>query len=132
MKFSEALDIVNKNYVVGCADFYGKMPNDPWQRAHDMLDAALLTKDNTIITSATKQFASTLLSLIEKYKEFSGGQTPKLSIADAFYIADPEKVRTLHAAQRKVCIYCEAESDLSLVNKAGQAVIMCNNCKAQK
>lgn len=132
MRFSQALDSINKNYVSGVVAFYGALNPDPWQQAHDELEKELHTQDLQKLSAAIELFHSKCIGLIDAFKRLNiPKQTP--SVADAFFRS--EHFFKDQSRRKKTCVICESSKDLSISCTPEDELnvfLICKQCRATK
>lgn len=130
MKIAEALDRVNSIYVPGTAKYYGALDPDPWQQAHDDLEAVMQKRDWRMTESACDRFVARCEDLINRFK--AEGRAPKgVSIADAVFLGDEKRVKSWQSRTAKHCVKCEGKENLTLVPKSQDSMdvaIVCKGC----
>jgi hypothetical protein len=131
MNTAEALDSVSKIYIPGAADFYGKVPGDPWMKAHEDFEAAIRTGKPEIKRPAAERFVDRIRELLEAYRKM-GHASPQLSLLDSVNLGQPHHA-VVDSAKYKVCIRCES-SKKSLIPQAdplnpGRVYLICRECK---
>jgi hypothetical protein len=128
---------VSRIYLSGAIEFYAKLPNDPWQKAHDDLEEAIndaLKQEDYAahLTPAVAQFEATLVELIEKYRPFAPNQ-PKSAIVTGFMSNSPEEFALRDSMITKSCAMCGTKEDVKIKNhpKSGLGVF-CRGCFQKK
>lgn len=132
MKFTEALEIVGKNYAPGVVNYYSKLTPDPWQKAHDELESIVLTKDKELERLACDAFVSRCKHLIERFQREA--ITSPINPVDAFVVGDPERLNRLRSRIDRACIYCESKTNLTLMPSEEDRfdmAIVCRSCAGQ-
>lgn len=134
MKLHHAIEEVSKFYIPGAVGFYDQLKPNPWQQACDDLDAeiikAIKINDNSAEEIACKLFVERLRNLCDNFKRIQTLPSD-LSVKDAFYIADVDKVKRWQSVRDKTCISCSGKEKLKLrasKSNPNEVEIICAKC----
>lgn len=139
MKLSEALGIIATEYEIGCASYFRKLPDDPWQAAHDELESAIGRPEQEL-DAAVDKFCSDITKLERTYRLLNPITTKAPAKAsDAFHYgfapadslgAMNEKVVAHDAKRQQHCANCFAKEGLMPYRtKNGVLVPLCKSCR---
>jgi len=131
MKLSVFLEEVNKIYIPGLVRFYGNMKPDPWQAAHDKLEAALITKDEIIISATIRSVFTELKRLADAYK--AGMQSPVP--AEPWEAFHKPEIADHFENKIKACRVCGERQNLTSIStgpKASDMQIVCQKHRPQQ
>lgn len=129
MKLSEFFAKVQRLYVPGVIQHYGKMKDDPWQASHDKIENALLTQDQSIIESAAYTASVELDRLIKYYKSVTASAVVIPNPMEAFF---SNGLVDYFENKNQECRECGSRDSLSVVStgvKATDYKIVCHNHK---
>jgi hypothetical protein len=127
--FGWFLNEVEKIYVPGIVEYYGNMPHDPWQENLDRMESEVIGAGNRIeaIERATEKGFRVATNLVTHYKTH-GEPSKQISILDAMYIADPDKVEAEQNSMRGTCWKCETKENLTYeTNQNGKVLVVCES-----
>jgi hypothetical protein len=134
MKAIEALEKISAKYAPGVVAYYGQLADDPWQKAHDDLQASLISKDFDVIHAAADAFYQRCSELLDHFKRNSRA-SKEVSLKDAFELGSPELVKAIQSVKYKECYRCQTKEGLSLEAYGPEALqvrVACPQCKAKK
>jgi len=131
MNISQAIESLNKIYTPGVLAFYQNFPNDPWQKAHDDLNAVVQLQNLTLTSLACENFLKTCVELVQQFKN---NQIPTKGISpqDAFNIGTEDRLKKWKSIKFKQCYLCENKNNLALIsnpNDRTSALFICKNCR---
>lgn len=130
MRFTEAIESMNRAYVPGCVQFYERFSPDPWQQANDELEAVLKKHGSLMDHPACAAWLERMLYLIARFKEFGVAAT-QISMTDAFNMGDEARVKEHQAAVGPSCTVCEHDDHplrLERSSRTGRVAIVCSAC----
>lgn len=126
MKMSDALRSINDNHPDGAVEFYAKMKDDPWGKAHEDLDQAIRTKsiDSEL---AVQAFHAEIRRLQDHFK--ASGIKQKAHPANVGFYAPTEREGSRRmAAQERYCVVCGVSKGLTFVKVDGKPTPCCEAC----
>lgn len=134
MKLHQALAEVAKTYIPGVAKFYQGMNPDPWQDAHDQLEAAVKSDNEDAVSAASLGFVARCKALIKQFQD-NGKATHGISAADAFHLGSEDRLRRRMSLKKKACAYCEGTEALKIKadpENETMVVVVCGSCAEKR
>jgi len=129
MYLSEALDLINANHPDGAVEFYSKMKDDPWQKAHDTLEASLKSPGSDTEV-AIQAFYAEIRRLQDLFKQ-SGIKQKAEPWNIGFHSPSKEEAAARSARQEQVCVGCGTTKKLKFVSYLGKATPTCAACASR-
>lgn len=126
MKMSDALRSINDNHPDGAVEFYSKMKEDPWQKAHEDLDQAIRTRsiDQDL---AVQSFYAEIRRLQDVFRS-SGVKQKAHPASIGMYAPTDRDVSQRMATQERYCVVCGTSKSLTFVRVEGKPTPCCESC----
>jgi hypothetical protein len=126
MHLSDALKLINENHPDGCVEFFSKMKDDPWDKAHRDLDTVLKMRD-TDASVSIQAFYAEIRRLQDVFK--SSGVKQKAHPANIGFYAPSEKMAAARfAKQEQCCVVCLTDKNLQIIKVEGKPTPCCESC----
>jgi len=130
MNLSEALFCLFADKPEECAIYYGQMKDDPWQKAHDELEAHI-TAPQDVLDEEVGKFVTKIKMLETAYK-MSGVKVRPSVFTSALYAKSEDHVKVAIATVDHRCIDCMTDRHLVLIVIEGKASPICKACKSAR
>ena len=126
MNLSDALRSINDNHPDGAVEFYAKMKDDPWQKAHDSLDISI--REKTFEPGvAVQAFYAEIRRLQDLFRQ--SGVSQKAHPANVGFYAPTEREGSRRmAVQERYCVVCGTTKSLTFVRVEGKPTPCCESC----
>lgn len=130
MNLSEALHLINEHHPDGAVEFYAKMKDDPWSRAHEALNSELKTR-GCDVGVAVQAFYAEIRRLQDLYR--NAGHPVKAHPATIGLHSNTEtQVAQRFATQAETCVYCGTTKKLMAIRIEEKLTPCCKDCRAKR
>ncbi len=129
MLLSEALSLLDGDYEAGCVEYYARMKPDPWQVAHDKLEAKV-TAPQDVLDGAVDEFCNELKNLQAAYRLVKPKDRPQpMPWNTAFYAKDMAQSNERQAKNDRACVDCMTTKGLVPYRTENGMIPICGPCK---
>jgi hypothetical protein len=129
MLASQVLEIIRKEYIPGCIQYWQNQSVDQWQAVHDEWELTFSNRDKAIEAQNNKKFLGAVRQLIWQYKNSKAGPS-QYFLVDSFVAPKNELVTQAASAKLKECSGCGGTVGLKIVRGKIGYFFKCEICGA--